>query len=137
MWKIDATINPLNLGQASTAVPDLHAKYLEILMGFKLQLRKTESEYLHLRRQKRLWYSGEMGEQELKALEWPQYLKKKVLKSDMEETLATDDDIIKKQDLYDYVKNTVYALESILKSIASRGWDIKTALEYEKFVGGM
>ena len=44
MWAKDCKVDELNLGQESTKIPELHAKYLNLLTTFKLQLRKNESD---------------------------------------------------------------------------------------------
>lgn len=137
MWKEDCVVNELNLGQEAARIPRLHAKYLGHLMQYKLQLRKAESELSHLKRNKRIWYSGKMSQEDLTKLNWPPYLPSAVLKSDMERVLSEDEDVIKQIDKIEYLRNTVYALESILKSISSRGWDVKTAFEFEKFRNGL
>jgi hypothetical protein len=135
-WKKDCLINELNLGGEAANVPRLHGKYLDLLMQTKKQARNCEGEYLRLRRNKKSWYLGELSEEELKALSWMPYLKKRPMKADLEELIASDEEVIKLQDKYDYLKNTIYCLESILVSVKSRGWDIKTAFEFVKFQSG-
>jgi len=137
MWKEDCVVNELNLGQEAARIPRLHAKYLGHLMQYKLQLRKAESELSHMKRNKRVWYSGKMSQEDLEKLQWPQYLFSAVLKSDMERVISEDELVIKQIDKIEYLRNTVYAIESIMKSISSRGWDVKTALEFEKFRAGL
>ena len=137
MWEKDCTINQLNLGDAAANVPQLHAKYLGLLSNVKLQLRKTESDYLRLKKNKKAWYNGEMSREDLEMLGWEPSLKNKPLKSEMDEVIQTDDDVITFVDKYEYLKITASTLESIIKSIQSRGWDIKTTLEYMKFTSGV
>ena len=50
--------------------------------------------------------------------------------------MNTDDDIIQIMDKVEYIKTIMYQLEQILKSINSRTWDIKSAIEWEKFTNG-
>ena len=52
MWKNDAPINDVELGKEAALVPNLHAKYIEILSTVRLNLRKEQSEYFKLRRHK-------------------------------------------------------------------------------------
>ena len=136
MWETDCEINQLNLGDAAASVPKLHAKYLGHLMNAKLQLRKLESDYLRLRKNKKEWYNGEMSKEDLDMLGWSPSLKNKPLKTDMEEIIKTDEDVITFQDKYEYLKITVSTLELIIKSIQSRGWDIKSAISWHTFTQG-
>lgn len=136
-WKTDAQIDHTNLGRSAARTPELHAKYLNLLTSARLQARKAESDYYKLRNVKYRYFRGELTRQELDNLGWAQYQGVKPLKSDMDEMLNTDTDLITAQDKLEYLKTVLYQLESILKSIHSRTWDIKNAIEWEKFSNGM
>ena len=136
MWEQDCVINQLNLGDAAASVPKLHAKYLGLLTNTKLQLRKLESDYLRLRKNKKSWYNGEMSREELASLGWEPSLKNKPLKGDMDEVIQTDEDVITFNDKYEYLKIMAYTLESIMKSIQSRGWEVKSAITWHTFTQG-
>lgn len=136
-WKTDAQIDHTNLGRSAARTPELHAKYLNLLTSARLQARKAESDYYKLRNVKYRYFRGELTRQELDNLGWAQYQGVKPLKSDMDEMLSTDSDLITAQDKLEYLKTVLYQLESILKSIHSRTWDIKNAIEWEKFSNGM
>lgn len=136
-WEKDSRIDELNLGRESTRVPVLHSKYLTYLSKVKLQMRKAESDYYNTRRLKYRYYRGEMSKSELAELEWEQFQGNKPLKNEMDEFLQCDSDLIELQDKAEYYKTLIYTLEQILRSINSRTWDIKTAVEYMKFTNGM
>lgn len=136
MWKEDCKINMTNLGQEAAHVPVLHAKYLALLTSTKLQLRKTEVDYLRLKKIKERYFRGELSKEELNELGWEQYLLNKPLKNEMDEFIKTDDDIIQCIDKIEYYKTLLYQLEQIIKSINSRTWDVKSAIEWYKFTNG-
>jgi len=136
-WEKDSRIDETNLGRESTRVPTLHSKYLSILSKTKLQLRKAESDYYNTRRLKYRYYRGEMSREELAGLEWEQFQGNKPLKNEMDEFLQCDKDLIELQDKSEYFKTVIFTLEQILRSINSRTWDIKTAVEWHKFTNGM
>jgi Recombination, repair and ssDNA binding protein UvsY len=50
--------------------------------------------------------------------------------------LLMDDDMIKAQDRVEYYKTLLYQLEQIIKSINGRTWDIKAAIDWQKFTQG-
>lgn len=137
MWLEDAKIDDINLDKESVNVPNLHAKYLTILSTAKLNLQKERSDYYKLRRFKWRYYRGELSQQELTELGWDQYLGAKPLKNEMDEQLEGDFDLIKKKDKIAYWETIVDTLERILRSIGSRGWDIKNAIEWHKFTNGV
>lgn len=136
-WKSDCKIDELNLGSESTKTPELHAKYLNYLTTFKLQLRKYESQMLTLRRIKHRYFRGELSKEELDNLGWDQYLGNQPLKNEMQEFLDSDEDVIKIVDKVEYVKACLYQCETIMRSLNSRTWDIKNAVEWTKFTNGL
>lgn len=137
MWSEDCKINEMNLGQESVKTPNLHAKYLNLLSSTKLNLRKAESDYLNCRRKKYKYYRGEMTQAELEEEGWGQWQGNKPLKNEMDEFLQIDNDLIKYIDKVEYFKTVLYQLEQIIRSLNSRTWDIKNAIEWSKFTNGM
>lgn len=136
-WAEDCKINEMNLGQESARTPNLHAKYLNFLSSTRLNLRKVESDYLNNRRKKYKYYRGEMSQQELADEGWTQWQGNKPLKNEMDEFLSVDADLIVLQDKVEYFKTVMYQLEQIIRSLNSRTWDIKNAIEWNKFTNGM
>lgn len=136
-WKKDCVIDETNLGKVSANIPKLHAKYLNMLSNARLQARRAEGEYQRLRRTKYRYFRGEMTRDELDDLGWVQYQGVKPIKTEMEEFLATDEDLLVSMDKLEYYKTVVYQLESILKSLQSRTWDVKNSIEYLKMMNGL
>ena len=136
-WADDSSIDETNLGKESAKVPTLHAKYLNYLSSTRLNLRKAQSDYLNTRRKKYKYYRGEMSKQELEDEGWIQWQGNKPLKNEMDEFLQCDNDLINLEDKVEYFKTVIGHLEQILRSINSRTWDIKTAVEWAKFTNGM
>lgn len=136
-WSVDCIVDEMNLGREAIRVPTLHSKYLTYLSKTRLQLRKAQSDYYNLRRSKYRYYRGEMSAQELNELGWEQFQGNKPLKNEMDEFLQCDKDLIELQDKIDYFNTVIYTLEQIIRSINSRTWDIKSAIEWHKFSNGM
>ena len=137
MWTKDAKINELDLGKSSIQIAELHAKYLNILSNTKLQLRKCEADYLRLRRTKFKYYRGEMTREELEELGWNQFQGLKPLKNEVEDIVNCDEDVIRCVDKVEYMKEMLYQLEQIIRSLNGRGWEIKNAIEWTKFTNGL
>lgn len=137
MWSKDCKVNELDLGKASLQTAELHAKYLNLLTNTKLQLRKAEADYYRMRRDKAKYFRGEMTRDELEERNWEQYQGLKPLKNDMEDRINCDEDIIRSMDKVEYVKSMLYQLEQIIRSLNSRTWDIKNAIEWTKFTNGL
>jgi len=137
MWQIDCKVDELNLGQESTRIPELHSKYLNLLTTYRLQCRKAQSDMQKMRRLKWKFYRGELDQKELNDLGWEQYLGNAPLNNQMNEFLDTDDDIIRLTDKLEYVNTCFTLCESVMKSINSRSFDIKNAIEWTKFSNGL
>ena len=75
--------------------------------------------------------------EELEEHGWNQYQGLKPLKNEMDDVLQCDEEMIKQQDKIDYIKAVLYQLEQILRSLNSRTWDIKSAIEWTKFTNGL
>jgi len=110
---------------------------LNFLSSTRLNLRKAESDYLNCRRKKYRYYRGEMTQSELEEEGWDQWQGNKPLKNEMDEFLTVDLHLVQYQDKVEYFKTVLYQLEQIIRSINSRGWDIKNAIEWQKFTNGM
>ena len=136
-WKSDCKIDELNLGSESVKTPELHAKYLNYLTTFKLQLRKYEAQMLSLRRIKGRYLRGELSKEELDSLGWEQYLGNQPLKQEMQEVLDSDPDVMKIMDKVEYIRACLYQCEYVMKSLNSRTWDIKNTIEWTKFSNGL
>jgi hypothetical protein len=89
-----------------------------------------------MRRKKFRYYRGEMTQQELLNEEWEQWQGTKPLKNEMDEFLSFDSDLIALQDKIEYFKTVLYQLEQIIRSLNSRTWDIKNAIEWLKWSNG-
>lgn len=136
-WETDSKIDFTNLGKEAVRTPLLHAKYVNWMGSVRLNLRKAESDYLNTRRKKYRYYRGEMTKDELAQEGWGQYQGNKPLKNEMDEFLTTDPDLIVFQDKIEYFKTVLNQLEQIVRSINSRTWDVKNAIEWHKFSAGM
>jgi hypothetical protein len=60
----------------------------------------------------------------------------KILRQDLEMYLDADETLSKKKMLRTYQEEKVDLLEKILKSIERRGFAIKSAIDWERLVGG-
>jgi hypothetical protein len=78
-----------------------------------------------------------MSREELTDLNWNQWQGVKPIKNEMDEFLKGDNDLNTMTVKIQYLETMVYMLESILGQIKARDWQIKTAVEWKKFLAGM
>jgi hypothetical protein len=77
-----------------------------------------------------------MSREELEDEGWSQWQGTKPLKNEMDEFLSFDSDLIALLDRIEYFKTVLYQLEQIIRSLNSRTWDIKNAIEWLKWSNG-
>jgi len=136
-WDKDCEIDDNYLGEHATKTPKLHAKYIKILIGVKLKYTKLQSDYNLLRKSKFRYYRGEVSRDELTEYGWEQWQGVKPMKNEMDEFLTGDSDLNTLEVKIKYLETMIYLLESILGQIKARDWQLKTAVEWKKFLAGM
>jgi hypothetical protein len=137
MWETDSYIDDNHLGEASTATPKLHAKWIQILVQYKLKLSKLNGDYYRLRKNKFRYYRGELSRQELEELGWQQWQGVKPLKNEMDEFLQGDSELIILKQKVEYIQTVIDFLESVVRQINSRNFGIRDGIEWKKFLTGM
>ena len=137
LWSSDSVIDDTELDAESIKIPEIHNKYLKIISDEKLRLVRLYSKSKELRRLKWLYYTGKLDEQTLKNLEWDVFdLDIKKNRHDLEMFLESDKDIIELNDKVEYQKEKINYLETIIKSLSTRGFLIKNSIEWKKFIMG-
>lgn len=132
LWEEDAKIDPDNLHEESIKIPSLHSKYYKIYNNIILLKKLEENKFKILKKQKWLYYSGK-AEPEV-------YIDKpfdhKVLKPDIEKYMEADEDLMKSSSKIEYYQIMLNYIESILKIIINRTYQIKNSIEYMRFTAG-
>lgn len=129
-------IDPTELGDESLRVPKLHSKFMNIFHDESLLLRKYESEWRTLRKQKWEYYSGKMSQEDLKELGWEPF-GHRILRQDIDIYLDSDPDMSKLNAKIELQKAKVDYLDATIKSINNRQWMIRNAIEWKKFMSGV
>ena len=129
----DLRVNDDHLDTESLKNQELYSKYLDYKSKFELLLYKAKGEYKILYREKWEYYGGKADAKV--------YITKpfdlKVLKTDLSIYIESDEDIIKVEHKISYLESVVKYIEGVLRSIQSRGWDIKNAISWKQFEAGM
>jgi hypothetical protein len=135
-WSIDSKINKTELDDESLKTAILHNKYLKLYSAEKLNLHKIELEYKSLLKLKTEYYAGTLDLQTIKDNGWEPN-QKIILKSDIHIHIEADEHIQKISLKIGLQREKVYVLESILKTIGNRGFQISTAVNYMKLISGI
>ena len=139
MWKKDAVIDEMNLGDASRESAKLHSKYLELYSVNKLKLKKQQLDFKVLLRDKWSHYNGKLSKEEIDENGWDYDPMNglTVLKSDMDKWYDADPLIQEAQLKIEYTKEMVDTLKEIMDNIKWRHQSIKNAIEWHKFTSGV
>lgn len=131
-WRADAVVDDTELDRAALNVPILHAKYLNILSIERLKLRSLKLKQKEMTRLLGEYYRGDLNNPEdladIGREPWP----KTVLKQDLLQYVEADVDMIKLTTRLALQQETVDVCEEILKSINSRGYTIKNAIDWRR-----
>ena len=134
-WSIDCVIDDEDIGGAALRTPNLHAKYLKILIDYKLKKAKGLSDMSTLRSLKSKYFRGLLTTDELKELGLDPY-PFRVLKGEVDELIDADAAIQKIQNKLEYYNSAIYLLESILQEIKSRFFHTRVAMYWVRFRAG-
>jgi hypothetical protein len=134
--ELDTAIDLNHLEEESSKVPQIHNKYLCILMDEKLILENLESKLKILKRDKWLYYSGKLSEEELKAKGWEPF-DLNILKQDLDRFIESDMDVITLSNKAFHQKEKVNYVENVVKIISNKMWNIRSAIEWIKFTQGV
>ena len=132
LWDEDSKLDVDNLHTESTKIPSLHAKYYKIYNKILLLKKMEENKLKILNKEKWQYYTGKANPEV--------YIDKpfdhKVLRQDVDKYLESDEDLIKAKTKIDYFQVMLNYLDSILKNINNRTYQIKNAIEWQQFIRG-
>ena len=135
LWRKDSEIDYTELGTESIRIPLIHDKYLKIFIDERIRLKGVEFELSKIVRIKSEYYSGKMYQEELERHGWEQYLGR-LLKNEIANYIESDDDVIKLKQQLVILQEKITYLDSVIKMINNRGFQIKNALDWLKFSHG-
>jgi len=135
LWDKDCKIDETELAVESANIPLIHNKYLKIFMSERVQLIRMKAKQKQTKKLLTEYYLGELDREELQELGRDQFYKK-VLKNEIDTYIDSDDMMIEiilkvalQQEKVDYI-------EAILKQLNNRGFQIKNAIDWNRFVQG-
>jgi len=134
MWEKDAKIDRDNLHEESLNVPSLHAKYFELYNTIFLLRKKAEQQRKNIRHERYEYFSGKADPE---VYQKDPFGKKIRDKDTMTKYLDADEKLSNSSLKIDYYDTMLVYLESILKVIQNRTYQIKNAIEFMRFNSGL
>ena len=133
MWERDSRIDPDNLHDESLKIPQLHSKYYTIYNTITLLREKARDSYNRIRLERYNYYTGKAPAEVYAAEPFPYKVREKDAiqrHMDADEKLNTINMKIK------YYDTILKYLEEIIRIISNRTYQIKNAIEWNKFQAG-
>lgn len=141
-WKEDSRIDfqfknkeyTEDLGKISLEIPFLHNKYLNYYTDLSQEKISLEFKLRNLVKYKREYYSGEADAKVYAEKPFGASIK---TAEKMKTYLESDEEIINLEAKIKYIEQALYFIDSVMKMISNRGYQIKSAIEWEKFINGV
>ena len=134
MWEEDSKIDIDNLHEESLKVPQLHAKYHELMNNLILLRAKAEQLKKNIRHDRYEYFSGKADPDVYIQNPFPKKIRDK---DTMQKYLDADEKLSSASLKIEYYDTMLKFLEEILKQITNRTYQIKNAIEYMRFSSGL
>ncbi len=122
-----------DLAKLALEIPFQHNKYLNHYTDLSQIKTSLEFEYRRLVKQKREYYGGEADAKTYAEKPFGNSIK---TAEKMKVYLESDDELINMEAKVKYIDQMLYFLDQVMKQVSNRGFQIKSAIEWEKFING-
>jgi hypothetical protein len=133
MWEKDSIIDPDNLHTESLNIPVLHAKYFNLYNTIFLLRKKAEQQRRNIRHERYEYYSGKADPEIYVSNPFPKKIRDK---DTLQKYLDADEKLSNISLKIDYYDTMLVYIESILKMIQNRTYQIKNSIEFVRFQSG-
>jgi len=134
MWEEDSKIDVDNLHTESLNIPTLHAKYFELYNNILLLRKKAEQQKRNIRHERYEYYSGKADPEVYIDNPFPKKIRDK---ETLQKYLDADEKLSQVCLKIDYYETMLVYIESILKQVGNRTYQIKNAIEFIRFQSGL
>ena len=134
MWEKDSKIDPDNLHTESLNIPILHSKYFDLYNTLILLRKKAEQQKRNIRHERYEYYSGKADPDVYVENPFPKKIRDK---DTMQKYMDADEKLSQISLKVEYYDVMLSYIESILKQITERNWQIRNAIEFMKFQSGL
>ena len=133
MWEKDSKIDPDNLHDESLKVPQLHSKYYTLYNTITLLRERAREQYSKVRLERYNYYTGKAPAEVYAEEPFPYKVREK---DAIQRHLEADDKMNKVDMKIKYYDIMLKFLEEIIRNISGRTYQIKNAIEWNKFQAG-
>ena len=133
MWEKDSKIDPDNLHDESLKIPQLHSKYYTLYNTITLMREKARTQYRKVRLERYNYYTGKAPAEAYVEEPFPYKVREK---DAIQRHLDADDRMNKVDMKIKYYDIMLKFLEEIIRAVSNRTYQIKNAIEWNKFQAG-
>ena len=133
MWEKDSRIDPDNLHDESLKIPQLHSKYYTLYNTITLLRERAKEQYSKVRLERYNYYTGKASAEVYVEEPFPYKVREK---DAIQRHLEADDKMNKDDMKIKYYDIMLKFLEEIIRNISGRTYQIKNAIEWNKFQAG-
>ena len=134
MWEEDSEIDKDNLHDESLKIPQLHAKYFDLYNTIFLLRKKADQQRKNIRHERYEYFSGKSDPDVYIKDPFPKKIRDK---DTMQKYLDADDKLSNSSLKIEYYDTMLAYIESIVKVIQNRTYQIKNAIEFMRFQSGL
>ena len=133
MWEKDSKIDPDNLHDESLKIPQLHSKYYTIYNTITLLRERAREQYSKVRLERYNYYTGKAPAEAYVEEPFPYKVREK---DAIQRHLEADDKMNKIDMKIKYYDIMLKFLEEVIRAVSNRTYQIKNAIEWNKFQAG-
>ena len=133
MWEKDSKIDPDNLHDESLKIPQLHSKYYTLYNTITLLRERAREQYSKVRLERYNYYTGKATAEVYAEEPFPYKVREK---DAIQRHLEADDKMNKVDMKIKYYDTMLKFLEEIIRAVSNRTYQIKNAIEWNKFQAG-
>ncbi|CAB4182173.1 Recombination, repair and ssDNA binding protein UvsY [uncultured Caudovirales phage] len=134
-WQTDCKMDRTHLDREAVSIPQLHHKYFKLMVSERLLMRKLDADMKQLKLDKHEFYTqGHSKDTQDKG--WILPSKGLILKADLPMYMEADREIVSLNLRIGYQLEKIDLLESIIKMVMNRNFQIKSAIDWIKFEQG-
>lgn len=135
LWAVDSKMDRTQLDVESLRIPELHQKYYKIFIRERVQLKAEENDYATFYNYKVEYYQGILDKETLDKFGWEPF-QLNIIKADIPRYIDADREVQERKLKIHVTREKVDFLESIIKTLNTRGFAIKNAIDFIKFLNG-
>ena len=133
MWQKDSVIDPDNLHDESLRIPQLHSKYYTLYNTITLLRERSRDSYSRVKLERYNYYTGKAPAEVYVEEPFPYKVREK---DAIQRHLEADEKLSAIDMKIRYYDVMLKFLEEIIKTVSNRTFQIKNAIEWNKFQAG-